>query len=155
MKKVTVIGSGFAGLSAAACLAQSGFDVTVFEKNATAGGRARKFESDGYVFDMGPSWYWMPDVFEKFFRRFGKRVEEFYELKRLDPSYRVFFGRNEFMDVPAGVPALKELFERLEPGSSKALSKFLDDGAFKYNAGMNDLVYKPGLSWRELVDKRL
>ena len=154
MKKVTVIGSGFAGLSAAACLAQSGFDVTVFEKNATAGGRARKFESDGYVFDMGPSWYWMPDVFEKFFRRFGKRVEEFYELKRLDPSYRVFFGRNEFMDVPAGVPALKELFERLEPGSSKALSKFLDDGAFKYNAGMNDLVYKPGLSWRELVDKR-
>ncbi len=155
MKKVAVIGSGFAGLSASACLAQSGFDVTVFEKNATAGGRARKFECDGYVFDMGPSWYWMPDVLEKFFRRFGKGVEEFYELKRLDPSYRVFFGNNDFIDVPAGVPALKELFEKLEPGSGKALAKFLDDGAFKYNAGMNDLVYKPGLSWRELADTKL
>ena len=155
MKKVTVIGSGFAGLSAAACLAQSGFDVTVIEKNPTAGGRARKLESDGYIFDMGPSWYWMPDVFEKFFRRFDKRVEEFYELRRLDPSYRIFFGRNDKMDVPSGVPALKQMFEKLEPGSSKVLARFLDDGAFKYNAGMNDLVYKPGLSWRELVDTRL
>ena len=155
MRKVIVIGSGFAGLSAASCLAQEGFDVTVMEKNATAGGRARQFESDGFVFDMGPSWYWMPDVFEKYFKRFGKTVDQYYELVRLDPSYRVFFGKDDLMDVPSGVPALKELFEGVEPGSGAALTRFLEEGAFKYEAGMNDLVYKPGLSWREFADRKL
>lgn len=155
MKKVIVIGSGFAGLSAATCLAQEGFDVTVLEKNSTAGGRARNFESDGFVFDMGPSWYWMPDVYEKYFKRFGKRVADYYDLQRIDPSYRVFFGEENLVDVPSDISALHKLFESMEPGSSAQLTKFLEEGAFKYATGMNDLVYKPGLSWREFADTKL
>ena len=152
MKKTIVIGAGFAGLSTAACLAQEGFDVVVFEKNATAGGRARQFQADGFTFDMGPSWYWMPDVFDRFFNRFGKSVSDYYTLKRLDPSYRVYYGKEDFMDIPAGIPALMEFFDKLEPGSSRALKKFLDEGEYKYARGMNSLVYKPGLSVTELVD---
>ena len=91
-KKVAVIGSGFAGLSAASCLAKEGYEVTVYEKNSQPGGRARKFEAEGFTFDMGPSWYWMPDVFEKFFNRFGKSASDYYTLERLDPSYRIVFG---------------------------------------------------------------
>src|SRR3569832_220669 len=98
--KVSVIGAGFAGLSAAASLAKEGFDVTVFEKNSSPGGRARKFEAEGFVFDMGPSWYWMPDVFEKYFEQFGKKPSDYFQLKRLDPSYRIFFGKNDYLDIP-------------------------------------------------------
>ena len=152
MKKAIVIGSGFSGLSAAACLAKEGLDVRVLEKNGTPGGRARQFQSDGFVFDMGPSWYWMPDVFERFFQRFGKSVSDYYELKRLDPSYRIYYGPGDCMDIPAGIPALTELFEKIEPGSSKALKKFLDEAAYKYLTGMHALVYKPGLSLREFAD---
>lgn len=155
MKKVIVIGSGIAGLSAAACLAKEGFDVTVLEKNATPGGRARKFEVDGFVFDMGPSWYWMPDVFDKFFARFGKKVSDLYALKKLDPSYRIYYAKGDFLDVPSGVPALCNFFESIETGSGRRLLKFLDESAYKYELGMNNLVYKPGASVRELVDIKI
>lgn len=155
MKKVVVIGSGFAGISAAACLAAEGFDVTVVEKNATPGGRARQFESNGFIFDMGPSWYWMPDVIANFFQRFGKKVPEYYELKRLDPSYRIYYNPADYIDVPAGVPALRDLFEKIEKGSSKPLMSFLEESEFKYTASMGDLVYNPGQSWRELARLKL
>lgn len=155
VRKVAVIGSGFSGLSAAACLAKDGFDVTVFEKNESAGGRARKFESDGFVFDMGPSWYWMPDVFEKYFNLFGKKTSDFYTLHRLDPSYRIYYATRDHMDIPAGTEALTKLFEQLEPGSGIHLARFLEEGKFKYDIGINDLVYKPGLSLTEFMDARL
>lgn len=103
--KVVVIGSGFAGLSAACCLAKEGCAVTVLEKNATPGGRARQFEADGFKFDMGPSWYWMPDVFEQFFNHFGKKTSDYYNLIRLDPSYRIYFGKEDVMDLPANLVA--------------------------------------------------
>jgi phytoene desaturase len=155
MKKVSVIGSGFSGLAASAVLAKEGFDVTVFEKNPSPGGRARKFEAEGFVFDMGPSWYWMPDVFEKFFHHFGKRTSDYYELIRLDPSYRIYFGKNDHLDIPAGAEELGKLFEQLEPGSSKHLRQFLREGKYKYETGINKLVYKPGLSIMEFADPGL
>lgn len=155
MKKIIVIGAGVAGLSSAACLAQEGFDVRILEKNDAPGGRARKFESGGFVFDMGPSWYWMPDVFERFFNRFGKKVSDYYVLERLDPSYRIFYGAGDALDVPAGVPSLRAFFETLEPGSGEALLKFLKEGAYKYDVGMGSMVYKPGLSFRELADRTI
>lgn len=154
-QKVSIIGAGFAGISAATCLAKEGFDVTVFEKNSTPGGRARKLVANGFTFDMGPSWYWMPDVFEKYFNFFGKKASDYYQLDRLDPSYRIVYSKNDFIDIPAGVPALKALFEKLEPGSGKHLQQFLDEGKVKYDIGINDLVYKPGLSLAEFADLKL
>lgn len=155
MKKIAVIGSGFAGLSAASTLAKAGYDVTIFEKNESAGGRARKFEVDGYMFDMGPSWYWMPDVFENYFNFFGKKASDFYTLKRLDPSYRIYYSKQEVLDVPAGLDALYQMFDKLEPGSSTHLRKFIAEGKFKYEVGINKLVRKPGLSLTELLDMDL
>jgi phytoene desaturase len=155
MKKIAVIGAGFAGLSSASYLAKEGYDVTVFEKNSSVGGRARKFEAKGFVYDMGPSWYWMPDVFEKYFNLFGKKVSDYYSLKRLDPSYRIFYSKNDVLDIPAGEEALCQLFENIEKGSAAYLRKFLEEGAYKYRVGINKLVYKPGLSLSELLDADL
>jgi phytoene desaturase len=146
-KKIHIIGSGISSLSAASFLAKEGYDVTIFEKNDQIGGRARQFEVNGFVFDMGPSWYWMPDVFEKFYQAFGYSSKDFYELKRLDPSYRVYWPDHSYTNVPAEMPKLEEWFESLEPGSSKQLQAFLKDAAYKYKVGMEDLVYKPSFGW--------
>jgi len=154
-KKSIVIGSGFAGLSAAAFLAQQGQEVTVLEKNQHIGGRARTFSAHGYQFDMGPSWYWMPDVFERFFQQFGHSVSDYYELKRLDPSYAVFFGKNDVMNIPASMDELCQLFEQYEKGSGQRLRNFLAEAEYKYQVGINDLVYKPSRSLTEFMDFRL
>jgi len=154
-KKVIVIGAGFAGMAAATSLAQQGFRVQVLEKHDRPGGRARSFSAQGFTFDMGPSWYWMPDVFEKYFRKFGKTTADYYELLRLDPSYTVIFGENDFMPVPAQMPAVHALFESLEPGSSQKLDAFLKQAAYKYEVGINQLVYKPGRSFTEFLDWHL
>ena len=153
-KKALVIGSGFAGLASACCLAQKGLDVTVVEKNDSLGGRARKFEVNDFLFDMGPSWYWMPEVFEQFFGRFGKKVSDYYDLVRLDPSYRVYF-EDEHLDVPATMKDLYAFFEKHEPGSSKALKKFLDEAEYKYRVGMDEFVWKPSHSVFEFIDIRV
>lgn len=150
-KSVVVIGSGFAGLSAASFMAKQGWKVTVVEKNDTPGGRARQWKEKGFTFDMGPSFYWMPDVFERYFNQFGKKVSDYYQLERLDPSYRVYWN-DGFTDMPADFDALKKVFESLEPGSGAQLEKFLAGAAYKYDAGINNLVYKPGRSLTEFMD---
>lgn len=155
MGKIAVIGSGFSGLAAASCLAQDGFDVQLLEKNDRVGGRAGVWRADGFTFDMGPSWYWMPDVFERFFNRFGKSVSDYYQLHRLDPSYAVFFGKDDVVDIPANLSSLFDLVELMEKGAGNQLLKFLDEAKAKYEIGMRDLVYKPGLSWTEFADPRL
>jgi phytoene desaturase len=154
-KKVVVIGSGFSGLSAACHLAKAGYEVTVLEKNDSIGGRARKFEAGGFTFDMGPSWYWMPDVFENFFSAFGKKVSDYYDLVRLDPSYRIYFPEKEIMDVPAKQQDLYDMFDRYEPGSAKKLDTFLNEAAYKYKVGMEEFVHKPGHSIMEFADTRV
>lgn len=150
-----VIGAGFSGISAASFLAKAGFDVKVLEKNAMPGGRARKLESDGFTFDMGPSWYWMPDVFDRYFASFGKKTDDFYQLERLDPSYRIVWGKNDQTDVPADFDAYCAMFESLEPGSSKKLIAFLKNAEFKYKIGINKLVYKKSSSPVEFMDAEL
>jgi len=154
-KKVNILGAGISGLSAAAFLAKEGYDVTILEKNATIGGRARQFSTERFVFDMGPSWYWMPDVFERFYNQFGHTTSDFYELKRLDPSYRVYWPDYSYTDVPSSMEELEAWFESLESGSAKNLRKFLADAKYKYQVGMQDLVFKPSLSVFEFADFRV
>ncbi len=154
-KKVIVIGSGFAGLSSACYLAKKGYKVTILEKNSVPGGRARKMEVLGYNFDMGPSWYWMPDIFDKFFADFGKKVSDYYELVRLDPGYKIIFGKDDELAVPANMDELKALFEQYEPGSSVKLTQFLKEAEYKYKVGIGEFVHKPGLSIFEFADLRV
>lgn len=155
MKKVIVIGAGFAGLSAATSLANKGFKVTILEKNSVPGGRARVFREKGFTFDMGPSWYWMPDVFETYFGKFGKKPSDYYQLVRLDPSYAVIFDATSAVDIPAGIDKLKQLFEQIEPGSGQRLEAFLEQAAYKYDVGMNKFVWKPSRSIWEFVSLKL
>jgi len=150
-KKAVIIGSGFAGLSAASFMAKQGWQVVVLEKHAIPGGRARKWETDGFSFDMGPSWYWMPDVFERYFAQFGKKVSDYYELIRLDPSYRIYWPDGP-MDIPAGYEELKQLFESIEPGAAVQLDRFMKEAEYKYEVGINKLVFKPGRSLTEFLD---
>jgi len=154
-KKIGVVGAGFAALSAASVLASQNHQVSVYEKNAQIGGRARVFEKDGFVFDMGPSWYWMPDVYEKYYNLFGNTTSDFYELKKLDPGFKVIYGKNDFFDIPANFDELTELFESIEKGSAANLKKFIDDAEYKYAVGMNDLVYSPGNSIKEFLNMKL
>jgi phytoene desaturase len=150
-KRVVVIGSGFAGLSAASFMAKAGWQVTVVEKNAGPGGRARQLKENGFTYDMGPSWYWMPDVFERYFKSFGKKLSDYYKLLRLDPSYRIYWN-DDFTDIPASYDELKKTFEKLEPGSAAMLDKYLNEAAYKYETGIKKLVHKPGRSLTEFLE---
>jgi phytoene desaturase len=151
LKNIVVIGAGFSGLSTASFLAKRGCCVTVLEKHNMPGGRARVLEVDGYTFDMGPSWYWMPDVFERYFAQFDRKVADYYELIRLDPSYSVVF-EDTVLNVPSDYTQLKNQFETIEPGSGHQLDAFLKEAHYKYEVGINKLVHKPGLKIGELID---
>lgn len=150
-KKVIIIGSGFAGLSAASFMAKAGWNVTVLEKHNMPGGRARQMKAQGFVFDMGPSWYWMPDVFERYFQQFGKNVSDYYTLERLDPSYRVYWNDGP-VDIPADFTALQNLFNSIESGSGEKLEQFLLEAKYKYEVGVGKLVFKPSQSLTEFLD---
>ena len=150
-KRINIIGSGFSSLSAACYLAQAGNDVVVYEKNNTTGGRARQYKKEGFTFDIGPTWYWMPDVFEKFFNDFDKKPEDYYQLDKLNPAYQVYFSELESIIISGKLNEIFEAFEKEEKGSSKYLKQFLDSAKYNYDAAIKDLVYKPGVSPLELI----
>lgn len=154
-KTAIIIGAGFSGLSAATTLAQHGYAVTILEKNEQTGGRARLLKAAGFSFDMGPSWYWMPDVMEKYFNRFNTSSSDYFQLKRLDPSYQVIFAKDDVWKIPADYNSLKELFEKIEKDSSAKLDLFLKEAKYKYETGINEFVYKPSLSISEFADRRI
>lgn len=149
--KTIVLGSGFSSLSVAAYLASAGYEVDVFEKNSTPGGRASRFQKDGFTFDMGPTWYWMPDVFERFFKDFGYKPEDFFNLYKLSPAYEVFFGKEDTVVIGDSLEKIKQSFEALETGSSAALEQFMQIAENNYEIAIKDLVYKPGVSPLELI----
>ena len=151
MKKIVIIGGGFSSLAAASYLAQAGHQVSLFEKNSTLGGRARQLKREGFTFDMGPSWYWMPDVFESFFNDFGKSAADYYHLERLDPGYQVYFGPQESINISASLEEIYKTFESHEKGSGLKLQKFIKKAQEHYDIAIKDLVYRPGLSPLELV----
>jgi len=150
-KNIYIIGSGFSALSASCYLAKQGYNVTVLEKNDTLGGRARQFKKDGFTFDLGPSWYWMPDVFERFFADFGKKPSDYYTLDKLSPGYEVYFGENSSLKISENLEDIYKMFEEEEKGSAKHLKSFLDSAKSNYDTAIKDLVYKPGISPLELV----
>lgn len=152
MSNITIIGSGFAGLSAASFMAKAGHSVTIHEKNDLIGGRARCYSAKGFMFDMGPSWYWMPDVFEKYFASFGKKPSDYYDLVQLDPGFQMIFGKDDVLEIPAHIKDIHSLFESIEKGSSEKLSQFLAQAKIKYDIGMGTMVYKPSLSWMEFAN---
>ncbi|HBK83484.1 MAG TPA: phytoene desaturase, partial [Flavobacterium sp.] len=138
-KKIAIIGSGFSSLAAACYLSQRGNEVTVYEKNNTLGGRARQLKKDGFTFDMGPSWYWMPDVFERFFADFNKRPSDYYHLTKLSPAYKVFFGVNDFIAISDNLPDIVKEFESIEAGSGLKLEKFINNARDNYEVAIKKL----------------
>ncbi|MBL86755.1 MAG: phytoene dehydrogenase [Winogradskyella sp.] len=151
-KTISIIGSGFSSLSAACYLAKEGYNVSIFEKNKTVGGRARQLIKDGFTFDIGPSWYWMPDIFEKFFNDFNKSTSDYYVLDKLSPAYKIFFS-DDVITIGDHMDQICEEFERIESGSSKPLRKFIAQAQDHYNIAINKVVLKPGISPLELVTK--
>ena len=152
MKKVIVIGSGFSSLSASCYLAKAGFEVELFEKNDTVGGRARQLVKDGFTFDIGPSWYWMPDIFDKFFADFNKETSDYYQLDKLNPAYKIFF-EDDTITIGDCMEKICAEFERIESGSSKHLKQFIGEAQENYDIAINKVVLRPGLSPLELVTK--
>jgi phytoene desaturase len=150
--KIIIIGSGFSSLSAACYLAKKGKKVTIIEKNATIGGRARQLKKEGFTFDIGPSWYWMPDIFERFFGDFGKKPSDYYHLEKLDPAYKVIF-KDDVITIGDSLDKIFQEFERIESGSSKKLKKFIEKASDNYDIAIKDIVYRPGISPLELVTK--
>ena len=154
MKKALVIGSGFSGLSSAAFLSKNGFEVTLVEKNKTVGGRARIFHEKGYSFDMGPSWYWMPEIFENFFNEFNLKIEDLYDLKQLDPGFKIVFKDQE-INLPSSWNEICNLFDKYEENGADKLNKFMDDAQQKYSIGLDFLYNSPGVSIRELFNPQI
>jgi len=148
---INIIGSGFSSLAASCYLAKAGYKVTIFEKNNTIGGRARQLKKNGFTFDIGPTWYWMPDVFERFFSDFNKKPSEYYTLEKLNPAYSVYFGKDDFITIEDTLEKITKAFEIEEPGSSLKLKKFIDIAKSNYDIAIKDLVYNPGVSPLELV----
>lgn len=151
-KNCIVIGSGFASLSAACYLAKNGWNVSVYEKNDSVGGRASQFVKDGFTFDMGPSWYWMPDIFDKFFSDFNKKTSDYYQLDKLSPAYKIYFS-DDIITIGDSMDKICMEFERIEPGSSKELKKFIQEAQINYDIAINKIVLRPGLSPLELITK--
>ena len=150
-KNINILGSGFSSLAASCYLAKAGHKVTVFEKNSQIGGRARQYKKDGFLFDMGPTWYWMPDVFERFFNDFNKKPSDYYQLEKLNPAYEVYFGIGDSAVIPDSLDQIYYLFEKEEKGSSLHLKKFLKQAKNNYDVAVKDLVYRPGVSPLELI----
>jgi len=151
MKKIIVLGAGFSSISVASYLAKAGHQVEIFEKNSSPGGRARQFKKDGFTFDIGPSWYWMPDVFDSYFNDFGKKVSDYYKLDKLDPGYEVYFDTNESIKIGDTLEKIYTAFEQEETGSSIPLKRFIKKAEDNYDIAIKDLVYRPGISPLELV----
>lgn len=150
-KSIIIIGAGFSSLAAACYLAKKGYHVQMFEKNESVGGRARQYKEQGFTFDIGPTWYWMPDVFERFFADFDKQSQDYYALQKLSPAYKVFFGKNDSITIGDTLEKICEAFEEIEPGSSVQLRKFIAKAENNYEIAIKDLVYRPGVSPLELI----
>jgi phytoene desaturase len=154
-KKAIIIGAGFGGLSLAPLLAKKGYKVQIIEKNSTAGGRARVWKSKGFSFDMGPSWYLGPEIFEKYFAEFGLKPSDLYQLKRLDPAYRLFFSPDDIIDISPRLKDVYKLFDSLEENGAEKLKKYLVQSKYQYDVSMENFIYKEYKNIFSFINKKL
>lgn len=154
-KKCIIIGAGFGGLAAAARMAHAGYDVTLLEKNSMPGGRAMVHKQDGFSFDMGPSWYLMPDIFERFFANFSKKSSDYYELTQLSPSYRIYFSTHDYIDMPSKLEDVYTLFDTFEDNGGEKLKKYLKDAEYKYKTAVNEFLYKEYTSISDFISIKI
>jgi phytoene desaturase len=153
--KALVIGGGFAGIASAAKLRHQGFDVTLLERHDGLGGRGRIWESGGYTFDMGPSWYLMPEVFDDFFEGLGKKREDYYPLHKLSPYYRVFFEDRGSVDIGPDLEGIYSVFDSIEPGGREKLQRYLKKASYKYRVAIEEFLYKEYRSIFQFLNPRL
>jgi len=154
-RSAVIIGAGFGGLTAASLLALSGWEVTVIEKNSSPGGRARVWKEKGFTFDMGPSWYLMGEVFDKYFAHFGKKTSDYYNLIRLDPYYQVFFEKHPSVTITPRLSETSSLFESFEPGGGKKLGEYLAGAKYKYDVALNEFLYVDYRSIFQFINRRM
>lgn len=155
-KKVVVIGGGIGGLGVAGLFAKKGYNVTVLEKNANLGGRANIFEHNGFRFDMGPSWYLAPDIFEHFFNLMGERVEDHLDLVRLDPSYRIFFRSDSTqLDIHSDIERDAATFDAIEPGAGEKLRAYLKQSEYQYGVATEHFMFKNYDTIFDFLNKRV
>jgi len=154
-RTTTVVGGGFGGLATACYLAADGADVTLLERHDELGGVAGRIETDGFRIDTGPSWYLMPDTFERFFSHFDRHPEEYYDLTRLDPHYRIFWKDGDRVDVPDDPEAVADLFESYEAGAGDAFRSYLEEAEHAYDIGVEEFVYRDRSRLRDCIDPRL
>ena len=176
-KSAIIIGSGFGGLGSACLLAKAGYDVTVLEKNEMVGGRASVFsvaknrygkwavlpekktpgrKPNSFKFDMGPSWYLMPDVFEHFFELIGEDVHKYLNLKKLSPSYRIFYkDEDKQVDIYSDLKKDLKTVEKIESGAGAALTQYLDQAGYQYGVAKDRFMYKNYDSIRDFFTKEM
>jgi phytoene desaturase len=154
-KNAVIVGAGFGGLATSALLARKGWRVTVIEKNDQVGGRARYWKQDGFTFDMGPSWYLMPEAFENFFQAMGEPREKYYGLTRLDPSYRVYFESSPPVDIGADFAKTRAVFDTFEADGGNKIEKHLQETAFKYRIAVDEFLYRDYNSLLDFFNRRM
>ncbi len=150
-----IIGAGAGGLALANILAKAGLVVSVYEKNATPGGRMGLLKKDGFTFDTGPSWYLMSDVFEAYFQLFDKRVADYFELLRLDPAYKVFFETIDPVTITGNLKDNLTVFENLEPGAAEKLRSYLARGQRHYEAALKYFLYNPFKRYGNVLNREV
>ncbi|MFK7784600.1 MAG: phytoene desaturase family protein, partial [Crocinitomicaceae bacterium] len=151
MKKVGIIGAGLSSLYSACFLAKEGYEVEVFEKNSMAGGRSQFFKKDGFTFDMGPSWYWMPELVDGLFEDLGEKRSDYFNLTRLDPAYQVLWKDRTATQIPASKEELLKLFDSFETNGGDKLLSFLKDAQTKYEIATESFLENPGLKIGEIA----
>lgn len=148
---VVVIGGGYAGLSSACHLAQKGYNVKVVDKLSQVGGRNRELKTkEGFTFELGPSWLWMKDVHEQFYRSLDRNMDDYVKFVEINPAYRVFF-EDCTVNVPSGQEAFGRMLESLEIGARSTFDAMFALDEFKYNIALTDFIALPSLHFGEYL----
>jgi phytoene desaturase len=150
-KKVVVIGAGPGGLTAGMLLASKGYNVEIYEKNSVIGGRTSRLKLGDFQFDLGATFFMMPQLLEEMFEEAGRELRNYVQLQRLDPLYTLRFGDTTFTPRVDREEMLEEI-ERIFPGESEGFVRFMDKEGEKFNR-VEKLLRRPFLHRRTYLSK--